>query len=233
MRELDKERRSHEVIRELPPDQIYSWEVDLSDLPSQYTEETVRQVLGIPSPKHTMPGSSSSVMGLNEEQQQQVGRPEGPSTFLSANPALKDELLKWEQDFENLNLTEGKSPKAPQTTGRWYKMVNPCFEEKMQELNRKFVNICILPSPQTAILKELEHQPRQNICTLNFSAVFNHTISECIMDRCKYSIKSTLKRVKHQIQKGAALSGSSKTLITSPGIIWIFETGKSRFNVGH
>ena len=57
VRELDKERRrSHEVRRELPPDPIYSREVDLSDLPSQYTEdiETFRQVLGIPDPKHSM-----------------------------------------------------------------------------------------------------------------------------------------------------------------------------------
>ena len=54
-------------------------------------------------------------------------------------------------------------------------------------------------------LKEMEHQARQNIYTLNFSPVFNQTISECnsFMDRCRGSIKSTLKRVKHQIQKGA------------------------------
>ena len=64
----------------------------------------------------------------------------------------------------------------------------------MQELNRKFGNICISPRPQAApgvraplhVARELEHQARQNICTLNFSAVFNHTISECssCMDRC-------------------------------------------------
>ena len=137
VRELDQERRrSHEVRRELPPDPIYSREVDLSDLPSQYTEdiETFRQVLGIPDPKHSMP-VSNLIMGLN-------ARPKGPSTFLPANPALKEELRKWEQDFQNLNLTEEKFPKAPQATGKYYKMVDPCFEERMQELNR---NICISP----------------------------------------------------------------------------------------
>ena len=49
VRELDKERRrTHEVRRKLPPDLIYSQEVDLSDLPLQYAEdiETFRQVLG-------------------------------------------------------------------------------------------------------------------------------------------------------------------------------------------
>ena len=40
VRELDQERRrSHEVRQELPPDPVYSREVDLSDLPSQYTED--------------------------------------------------------------------------------------------------------------------------------------------------------------------------------------------------
>ena len=65
--------------------------------------------------------------------------------------------------------------------------------------------------PQTSsssrghVAKELEHQARQNICTLNFSAVFNHTISECssVMDHCRDSIKSTIKKAKHQILKGA------------------------------
>ena len=90
VRELDQERRrSHEVRRELPPDPIYSREVDLSDLPSQYTEdiETFRQVLGIPDLKHSMP-VSNLIMGLNEEQEKQEARPKGPSTFLPANPAI-------------------------------------------------------------------------------------------------------------------------------------------------
>ena len=181
VRELDKERRrSHEVRRELPPDPIYSREVDLSDLPSQYTEdiETFRQVLGIPDPKHTMP-VSNLILGLNEEQEKQEVRPKGPSTFLPANPALKEELTKWEQDFQKLNLTEGKFPKPPQATRKYYKMVDPCFEEIMQELNRKFGNICISPRPQAAprvraplhVAKELEHQARQNIYTQFFSSV--------------------------------------------------------------
>ena len=92
VREVDKERkRSHEVRRKLPPGPIYSWEVDLSDLQSPYTEdvETFRQVLGIPDPKHSMP-VSNLIMGLNEEQEKQEARPKGPSTFLPANPALKE-----------------------------------------------------------------------------------------------------------------------------------------------
>ena len=67
------------------------------------TYKTFRQVLGIPDPKHSMP-VSNLIMGLNEEQEKQEARPKGPSNFLPANPALKEDLTKWEQDFQNLYL---------------------------------------------------------------------------------------------------------------------------------
>ena len=55
------------------------------------------------------------------------------------------------------------------------------------------------------ILKELEHQARQNISTLNFTAAFAKISSSCnaTLEKCKHSLKSTIKRVKSQIQKGA------------------------------
>ena len=55
------------------------------------------------------------------------------------------------------------------------------------------------------ILKELEHQARQNISMLNFTAVFAKTSSSCnaSLEKCQHSIKSTVKKVKTQIQKGA------------------------------
>ena len=55
------------------------------------------------------------------------------------------------------------------------------------------------------ILKELEHQARQNISTLNFAAAFAKTSSSCnaTLEKCQHSLKSTFKRVKSQIQKGA------------------------------
>ena len=55
------------------------------------------------------------------------------------------------------------------------------------------------------ILKELEHQARQNISTLNFTAAFAKTSSSCnaTLEKCQHSLKSTFKRVKSQIQKGA------------------------------
>ena len=50
-------------------------------------------------------------MGLNEEQPQQEARLQGLSTYLPVNPALKGKLHKWEQEFQNLNFTEGNSQK--------------------------------------------------------------------------------------------------------------------------
>ena len=54
------------------------------------------------------------------------------------------------------------------------------------------------------VLKELEHQARQNLSTINFTATFAKTASNCntTMEKCQYSLKATFKRVKSQIQKG-------------------------------
>ena len=83
----------------------------------------------------------------------------------------------------------------------------------MQELNTDFAKICISPKPTGApmgkvplpILKELEHQARQNISTLNFTTTFAKTSSSCnsTLEKCQHSLKSTFKKVKSQIKKGA------------------------------
>ena len=92
-------------------------------------------------------------------------------------------------------------------------MGQPCFEDKLQELSTDFAKICISPKPSGApvgkvplqVLKELEHQARQNLSTINFSATFTKTASACntVMEKCQHSIKATFKSVKSQIQKGA------------------------------
>ena len=83
----------------------------------------------------------------------------------------------------------------------------------MQELNTDFAKICISPKPSGApmgkvplpILKELEHQARQNISTLNFTTTFAKTSSSCnsTLEKCQHSLKSTFKNIKSQIRKGA------------------------------
>ena len=55
------------------PDPPYYREVALSDIPSQYTEEvdTFRRILSLPDPRESMPRSSTSVMGLDDEKGRQ------------------------------------------------------------------------------------------------------------------------------------------------------------------
>ena len=55
------------------------------------------------------------------------------------------------------------------------------------------------------ILKELEHQARQNISTLNYTPAFAKTSSSCnvTLEKSQHSLKSTFKKVKFQIPKGA------------------------------
>ena len=93
-----------------------------------------------------------------------------------------------------------------------YKVGKPCFEDKMQEVNTDFSKICISPKPSGApmgkiplpVLKELEHQARHNLSPINFTAALAKTSScNTTMEKCQHSLKSTFKKVKTQIQKGA------------------------------
>ena len=86
-------------------------------------------------------------------------------------------------------------------------MGQPCFENKLQELNSDFAKICISPKPSGTpmgkvplqVLKELEHQARQNLSTINSAATFAKTASTCntTTENCQD------KKVESQIQKGA------------------------------
>ena len=197
------------------PDPPYYREVALCDIPSQYAEEvdTLGHILKLPDPRDSLPRSSTAVMGLDDEKGRQELMPRGPTSMLPLNSIIKDAFDKFDQDFQAANLPEGKYIKAPPSTAKWYKVGQPCYEDKMQELNTDFAKICISPKPSGApmgkvplqILKELEHQARQNICTLNFTTIFAKTSSSCnsTLEKCQHSLKSTFKKVKSQIRKGA------------------------------
>ena len=130
---------------------------------------------------------SSSVMGLDDEKGCQELRPRRPSSMLPLSSVIKDAFDKFEHGFQAVNLREGKYIKPPPFTTKWYKVGQPCYEEKMQELNTDFAKICITPKPPGApmgkvplpILKELKRQARQSIATLNFTATFAKTSSSC------------------------------------------------------
>ena len=197
------------------PDPPYYREVALSDIPSQYAEEvdTFRRILKLPDPRESLPRSSTAVMGLDDEKGRQELRPRGPSSMLPLNSVIKDAFNKFDQDFQAAKLPEGKYIKPPPSTAKWYKVGQPCFVDKIQELNTDFPKICISPKPSGApmgkvpmpILKELEHQARQNITTLNFATTFAKTSSSCnaTLERCQHSLKATSKKVKSQIRRGA------------------------------
>ena len=133
--------------------------------------------------------------------------------MLPLNSVIKDAFEKFDQDFQAANLPEGKYIKPPPSTAKWYMVGQPCYEDKIQELNTDFAKICISPKPSGApmgkvpmpILKELEHQARQNISTLNFATTFAKTSSSCnvTLEKCQHSLKATFKKVKSQIRKGA------------------------------
>ena len=70
------------------------------------------------------------------------------------------------------------------------------------------------------VLKELEHQARQNLSTINFTAAFAKTSSvNTTMEKCQHSLKSTFKKVKTQILKGANPEKAAGVVMTLPVII--------------
>ena len=172
--------------------------------------EILKQILDLPDPRESLPRSSTTVLGLDDEKAQQELRPRGPSVMLPLNPILKDAFEKFEQDLLASYLPEGKNPRLQQPNNtRWDNLVlKISFNYSIQILA-----ICISPKPSGVpvgkvplqVLKELGHQARQNPSTINFTATFTRTASSCniVMEKCQHSIKATFKRVKSQIQKGA------------------------------
>ena len=157
-------------------------------------------------------------MGLDDEKGRQELRPRGPSSMLPLNSVIKDAFDKFDQDFQASNLPEGKYIKPPPSTTKWYKVGQPCYEDKIQELNTDFAKICISP------------KARQNISTLNFATTFAKTSSSCnfTLEKCQYSLKHTFKQVKSQIRKGApTLKKQQKVAMRKPVSIWICGTRPS------
>ena len=129
--------------------------------------------------------------------------------MLALSSVIKDAFDKFEHDFQVANLPEGKYIQPPPSTAKLYKVGQPCYEEKIQELNTDFANSVLLPNPLGLLWArfpyQFPYQARQNISTLNFTAAFAKTSSSCnaTLEKCQHNLKSTFKRVKSQIQKGA------------------------------
>ena len=93
---------------------------------------------------------SGSVIWLDDEKGHQELRPRGPSSMLPLSSVIKDAFDKFEHDFQAANLPEGKYIEPPPFTAKWYKVGQPCYEDKIQELNTDFAKICITPKPSGA-----------------------------------------------------------------------------------
>ena len=193
------------------PDPPYYREVALSDTPSQYTEEidTFRHILSLPDPRESMPRSSTSVFWMMKKAVKSSDLEVLPLFYplaqLSRTPVINFNMTLRLQIYLRVDMS---SLLLPLLSGTGWD--SPVFRTK---LNTGFDKICITPKPSGApiakfplpVLKELEHQARQNISTLNFTAAFAKTSSSCnvSLEKCQHSIKSTVKKIKSQIQKGA------------------------------
>ena len=85
------------------------------------------------------------------------------------------------------------------------KMVGqPCFEDKLQELNTDFAKICISPKPSGATMGKVPYKFRRNLSTnlgrISLPSIFKlllQTASACntALEKCQHSLKATFKRV--------------------------------------
>ena len=92
----------------------------MSDLPPQYADEveTFRHILELNNPRETLPRSSTTVLGLEDEKGQQELRPRGPSAMLPLIPFSKIPLrnlnrISWPLIYLGVNIS------------------NPCFNSKI------------------------------------------------------------------------------------------------------
>ena len=104
-------------------DPVFYREVEMSDLPSQYAEEveTFRQILELPDPRETLPRSSTTVIGLNDEKGQQELRPRGPLAMLPLNSILNLNKISWPLIYLRVNISNPRL-QHPNST-RWDNLV--------------------------------------------------------------------------------------------------------------
>ena len=141
--------------------------------------------------------------------------------------------ISWPLIYLRVN-TSNPRLQQPSTT-RWDNLVlKISFKNLIQILQKSvsyvdFAKICISPKPSGApvgkvplqALKELEHQARQNLSTINFTATFSRAASSCntVFEKCQHSIKATFKRVKSQFKRVPISKELSDVVMITPVII--------------
>ena len=191
-------------------DPVFYREVDMSHLPSQYAEEveTFRQILDLPDPRETLPRSSTTVLGLDDEKGQQELRPRGPSAMLPFSKTLLRSLnrISWPLIYLRVNISNPLLQQ--QNTTRWDNLVlKTNFRSSIQILPRSV----FLLSPLGPLRARFPYKFSRNLNT-KFGRISLPSISQLlsqrlllvtVMETCQHSIKATFKRVKSQIQKGS------------------------------
>ena len=148
--------------------------------------------------------SSISVLGLDEKKGQQELRPRDSSAMLPLSSHIKKPLISLSMISRPLIYLKVNilNPLPPLQRGtRWDSLV---MRTKSWSWTWIFWKSVYLQSPLT-FLMELERQARQNITTINFTSAFAKTSSSCnsTVEKCQYSLKSSFKKVKTQVQKGS------------------------------
>ena len=85
--------------------------------------DTFRRILSVSDLRDSMPRSSTSVIGLDDEKGRQELRLRGPSSMLPLSSVIKDAFDKFEHDFQAANLREGKYLKPPPSSTKWDSLV--------------------------------------------------------------------------------------------------------------
>ena len=149
------------MIQTPPPPPPYYRKVALSDVPSKYAEEvdTFRRILSLPDPRESMPKSSTSVMGLDDEKGRQELRPRGPSSMLPLSSVIKEAFDKFEHDFQAANLPEGKYIKPPTSTTKWDSLV---MRRKYRSWTQILLKSVLLLSPLGPLWARFPYQFLKN-----------------------------------------------------------------------
>ena len=218
-------------------------EVALSDIPSQYAEEvdTFRwRILSLPNPRESMPRSSTSVMGLDDEKGRQELRPRGPSSILPLSSVIKDAFDKFQHDFKAANLPEGKYIKPPPSTSKWYRVGQPCYQDKYQELNTDFAKICITPKPSGAPMGKVPPTKNWSIRLGKISQpsisplplLKLHLLAMLPLRSVNIVLSQLSRRLRHRSRKVPILVKQQSADMRKSVSTWIFGRRQFLFNTG-
>ena len=82
--------------------------------------------------------------------------------MLPLSSVIKDAFDKFDHDHQAANIPEGKYIKPPPSTAKWYMVGQPCYEDKIQELNTDFAKYVLLLNPLGPLWARFPYQFSRN-----------------------------------------------------------------------